>query len=52
VAERVKDLYFRYNASHLTDATAITLTLTIERSTSYQPYRQTNILYATFRNRI
>jgi hypothetical protein len=48
--ERVKDFYIRYNTSSPANATAASLTVTVERGTT-TAYRQTNILYATFRNR-
>ena len=51
VVERVKDVYFRYNNVTPSLANAVTVTVTVEKSTSKKTYQQTNILYATFRNR-
>jgi len=50
VVANVKDRYFRYNASTVTSATAVSITVTVERTADNRPFRQHNILYATFRN--
>ncbi len=50
ITTNVRDLYFRYNTTSPTSATAVTATITTEKTVLSRPYTQASILNVTFRN--
>lgn len=50
VTSNVRDAFFRYNATTLTSATAVTATITTQKTVLGKPYTQASILNITLRN--
>lgn len=50
ITTNVKDVFFRYNSTSVTNATATTVLLRTEKTVLGSPYTQTALLNVTFRN--